>query len=198
MLDLSSVTAADKQAAKRIAAGAGVNLDDCYQCGKCSAGCPMGHAMDYVPRRVIRLLQLGFVDKALNARSPWICAQCSVCSCRCPQDVNITELMLAVRLEAKERAEHGRGRIPFKESDIFDDVFIANVRRWGRSNEAVLAMLYNFKSGHLMQDVLNAPKMAARGMIGPKIHKIKGRNQVRDMVDAVMKDEVTDKNGGDA
>ena len=31
----------------------------CFQCGKCTAGCPMATFMDHPPNRVVRLLQLG-------------------------------------------------------------------------------------------------------------------------------------------
>jgi heterodisulfide reductase subunit C len=184
MLDLSSVKESDQQTLAQIAKDANVDLKDCYQCGKCTAGCPMAHEMDVVPRKVIRMMQMGLLDKVLHLRSPWVCAQCSVCSARCPQEVEIAALMLQVRLEAKRR-----GIITYRDSDLFDDIFIGNVRRFGRSNEAILAMLYNLKSGHLFQDVLNAPKMAARGMIGPKIHKIAGRAKVQAMVDGILKDE---------
>ncbi len=179
--NLSNVTNAELEAADRIGKEAGVRFDDCYQCGKCSAGCPMAHAMDYVPRQVIRLLQLGIVDEALNAKSPWICAHCMVCSARCPQGVDITATMLSVRREAKRR-----GLRPDKEADIFDDIFIGNVRSFGKSNEAILAAKYNLLSGHLMQDMLNAPKMAARGMIGPKIHSVKDKEAVKKLVDKAL------------
>jgi heterodisulfide reductase subunit C len=182
-LDLSSITDADLKAVDQVAQDANVDFDDCYQCGKCSAGCPMAHAMDVVPRQLIRSLQLGFIDKALNAKTPWICANCMVCSARCPQGVDIAAIMLAVRRTAKDR-----GLQPVREADVFDDAFVGNIRSWGKSNEAILAMKYNLFSGHLVQDVLNAPKMAVRGMIGPKIHSVKDKGAVKHLVDKCLKD----------
>jgi len=166
----------------RIAKDAGVDFDDCYQCGKCTAGCPMAHAMDLVPRQVIRYLQLGLPDKVLAAKTPWICANCMTCSARCPQGVDIDKVMLAIRHLAKKK-----GMQPVREADVFDDAFVGNIRNYGKSNEAVLAVKYNLKSGHLMQDALNAPKMAARGMIGLKIHKVNDRDAVRKLVDRCLK-----------
>jgi heterodisulfide reductase subunit C len=141
----------------------------------------MAHAMDLAPRRLIRLLQLGFIDRALNAKTPWICADCTVCSARCPQGVDIAAIMLAVRRAAKRQ-----GLRPLRETDIFDDAFVGNIRSFGKSNEAILAAKYNLLSGHLMQDVLNAPKMAARGMIGPKVHRVRDQAAVRRLVDKVL------------
>jgi heterodisulfide reductase subunit C len=180
-LDLSSVTDASLKDVAQIAQDARVDFDDCYQCGKCTAGCPMVHEMDLVPRQLIRMLQLGFIDRALGAKTPWICANCMVCSARCPQGVDIAAIMLAVRRTAIKL-----GLRPVREADIFDDAFVGNIRSFGKSNEAILAAKYNLLSGHLMQDVLNAPRMAARGMIGPKIHSVKDKAAVRRLVDRAL------------
>ena len=45
------------------------NLQACYQCGKCSAGCPSIEPMDAIPSQVIRLIQLGQLEKALGHRT---------------------------------------------------------------------------------------------------------------------------------
>ncbi|MCX8127053.1 MAG: heterodisulfide reductase subunit C, partial [Dehalococcoidia bacterium] len=34
----------------------GENVARCYQCGKCSAGCPVAFAMDLAPRRIMRAI----------------------------------------------------------------------------------------------------------------------------------------------
>jgi heterodisulfide reductase subunit C len=180
-LDLSSVTDADLAEVAQVGQNASVDFDDCYQCGKCTAGCPMVHEMDLVPRQLIRMLQLGFIDRVLGARTPWICANCKVCSARCPQGVDIAAIMLAVRRAAKKR-----GLRPMREADIFDDAFVANIRSFGKSNEAILAAKYNLLSGHLTQDLLNAPRMALRGMIGPRIHSVRDKAAVRRLVDRAI------------
>ena len=180
-LDLSAITQADIDACQAIAAEAGVNLKDCYQCGKCTAGCPLADGMDLMPREVIRFLQLGALDVVLNAKTPWICAQCVVCSSRCPQNVDICSTMRAVRLASKRA-----GKRPLPEADIFDDEFIANVRAHGVSNEQYLAAAYNVKSGHLMQDAENAVRMLARNMVGVAMHNIKGRDEVAALIDRAL------------
>ncbi len=180
-LDLSGIPEKDVAACQAIAAEAGVNLKDCYQCGKCTAGCPLAEGMDLMPREVIRYLQLGVLDVVLSAKTPWICAQCVVCSSRCPQNVDICSTMRAVRLASKRA-----GYRPLPEADIFDDEFIANVRAHGVSNEQYLAAAYNVKSGHLMQDAENAVRMLARGMVGVSMHNIEGCDEVAALVDRAM------------
>lgn len=180
-VNLSQVPASDLGAREVVATEAKVDFQDCYQCGKCTAGCPMAHAMDLMPRELIRLLQLGLIDEVLRAKTPWICAQCAVCSARCPQNVDIAAIMKAVRHASKDA-----GYKPVRESDLFDQLFIDGVRNRGRSNEQYLAAKYNLASGHLLQDMANAPKMMERGMVGMETHNVENREAVRALVDKVM------------
>jgi len=69
----------------------------CYQCGKCSAGCPAVSEMDILPNQVIRYIQLGFKDDLLKSNSYWVCASCLTCNARCPKGIKIAEVMEAVR-----------------------------------------------------------------------------------------------------
>ena len=41
------------------------NVQACYQCGKCSAGCPVADKMDLLPNQLVRLVQMGRIDRAL-------------------------------------------------------------------------------------------------------------------------------------
>jgi heterodisulfide reductase subunit C len=75
----------------------GENLYACYQCGKCSAGCPMANEMDLLPNQVILLVIRGD-EGVVDAKTPWVCAQCYQCGVRCPKNVDITKIMEALRL----------------------------------------------------------------------------------------------------
>ena len=180
-MDLSSITAADRRTCAQIGQDAGVNFKDCYQCGKCTAGCPLSSAMDLMPREVIRFLQLGAVQTVLSAKTPWICAQCEVCSTRCPQNVDICSTMRAVRLAARNA-----GIVPIREAEIFEETFIKNVRKHGVSNEQYLAAAYNMKSGHFTQDMGNAKRMLSRKMVGIGVHNSKGRADVAKVIDRAL------------
>ncbi len=85
----------------------GQNLLSCYQCGKCSAGCPAISQMDILPNQIIRFAQLGMKNELLDSKSIWICASCMTCNVRCPRGVNIAEVIEAVRqILLRKRNDH--------------------------------------------------------------------------------------------
>jgi len=85
----------------------GQKLLACYQCGKCSAGCPAVGEMDILPNQVIRYAQLGFKEELLEAKSIWVCASCYTCNVRCPKGIKIAEVMEAVRqVLLRKRKDH--------------------------------------------------------------------------------------------
>ena len=79
----------------------GQNLLACYQCGKCSAGCPVVEQMDILPNQIIRLAQLGLQEDLLESRAIWVCASCMTCNVRCPKGINIAEVIEVLRTAQK-------------------------------------------------------------------------------------------------
>ncbi len=75
----------------------GENVYACYQCGKCSAGCPSAYAMDVIPSQIMRFLQVGLEEDLLGSNTPWICASCEICSVRCPRGIEVARIMEALR-----------------------------------------------------------------------------------------------------
>ncbi len=85
----------------------GQKLLACYQCGKCSAGCPAVSQMDILPNQIIRFAQLGFKEELLESRSIWICESCFMCNSRCPKGINIAEVIEALRqILLRKRKDH--------------------------------------------------------------------------------------------
>lgn len=74
----------------------GETLRKCYQCGKCTSGCPFVEEMDIKPNQIIRLVTLGVLD-VFQANSIWFCAACQMCGARCPKGVNLAKIMEALR-----------------------------------------------------------------------------------------------------
>lgn len=75
----------------------GQSIFKCYQCGKCSAGCPIAGYMDYLPHQIVRLLQIGDIATILSAKTIWYCAACFMCDSRCPKGIEISKIMESIR-----------------------------------------------------------------------------------------------------
>jgi heterodisulfide reductase subunit C len=82
---------------KKVEELSGQSLLSCYQCGKCSAGCPMAKDMNLLPNQIIRLMQLGLREEIAKANTIWMCASCTTCGVRCPRGVDLSKVMEALR-----------------------------------------------------------------------------------------------------
>lgn len=146
----------------------------CYQCGKCSAGCPVRDFMDTPPNRVIRLLQLDMYEEALNSPSIWLCAGCFTCTSRCPQDFNLASLMDSLRQIVIEE-----NLIPSdKKAAAFHKAFMKQIKNNGRSYELGLVRDYKLKTMALFQDLNLAPETLLKGKMSLFPHKIKGQKEI--------------------
>jgi len=84
----------------RVEKASGQKLLACYQCGKCSAGCPMAAYMDVLPNQIIRMAQLGMQKQLLASKSIWACVSCLTCNSRCPKNIHIAEVIESLRQTA--------------------------------------------------------------------------------------------------
>jgi heterodisulfide reductase subunit C2 len=130
----------------------------CYQCGKCSAGCPVAEEMDILPHRLMHYLGLGMEDKALRSNTIWMCAGCFTCAVRCPNDIDITSVMDGLREEAIKSG------IPCPKPNVmkFHRTFLGDVARRGRVHELRMMGEYNLRSGDPLHNAQLAPKMLLR------------------------------------
>lgn len=69
----------------------------CYQCGKCTAGCPLADKMDYVPNEMMRLCMLGQIKELLESKAIWLCTSCFQCGTRCPKGIEVHRVFEALR-----------------------------------------------------------------------------------------------------
>ncbi len=153
----------------------GQNISACYQCGKCSAGCPTAYAMDITPRQVMRGIQLGLRDEILDSSAIWLCVSCQTCSLRCPREIDIAKVMEALRLLSQ-----AEGKPPAqKEVAVFYRVFLQQVRLFGRIYEVGLGIMYNLLSRHFFSNMKRLPALFARGKLHLLPPRTKGAAEVR-------------------
>ena len=169
---------------EHVEALSGEKIKKCYQCGKCTAGCPVAFATDNPPRKTIRLLQVGLAEEVLKSNSIWICAACQTCYVRCPRGVNVPRIMQALVIIAK-----GKGIVPEKNIKIFKDLFLTFVERNGKVHEMGLIAFYNMMSMQPFKDVMLAPKLFLDGKISPFGHKTKNPSEVKKIFERVKEKE---------
>lgn len=109
----------------------GENVYLCYQCKKCTAGCPIADEMDYPPNELMRLIQFGEWEKALNCKTIWICASCEACATRCPMGIEIVRVMDVLKIAAQERDIKPPTTLPL----MFNQAALRGINIFGRMYE---------------------------------------------------------------
>ena len=148
---------------KYVSDESGQPIQQCYQCGKCTAGCPVAFDMDYSPNRIVRMVQLGLKDEVLKSQSIWLCAYCSTCTSRCPRKVDIAKIMDCLRGMAKREGVKLEGRA--KDIALFYDSFLDTVKDNGKLYELGMMLNFNLKSKNYLRDADTGLAMFTRGKI---------------------------------
>jgi len=151
------------------------DVSRCYQCGKCTAGCPVAYAMDLNPRQIMRAIQLGLKQEVLQSSTIWLCVFCQTCSVRCPREIDIARVMESLRILAiKEKEKPGE-----KDIELFHRLFINIVKRRGRIHELELGARYNLQGWHPLANIGLLPAMLARGKMPLLPHRVEGAAEVK-------------------
>jgi len=74
----------------------------CFQCIRCTSGCPAFKMLEIKPHEIVSLVRMGFIEEVINSGIIWACATCLKCKERCPQEVAPVDLILALRNLAVE------------------------------------------------------------------------------------------------
>ncbi len=155
----------------------GEKVSRCYQCRKCTNGCPLAFAMDLMPNQVIRAVQLGLEDEILGSKTIWVCASCQTCTTRCPNDIDIAHLMDTLRQLSRE------SDVPAAEDKIvkFHQAFLDSVRRHGRLFELGMVGRYKLSSRDFFSGAKLGMEMVRKGKLKFLPAGVKGKREIREM-----------------
>lgn len=147
--------------AERIRKATGENVYLCYQCVKCTSGCPLAEHFDLVPNQVMRAAQLGMEREIFESRTPWLCASCQTCTTRCPQGIDVARVMDFLVSEALTRGVEPA--VPVVA--LFNKVFLRDVDILGRSYELGLMAEMNLRTLQPLKDIGLGVDMLRRNKI---------------------------------
>lgn len=160
---------------ERVAEKTGKSIYNCYQCQKCSSGCPVSEFMDYLPAEIIRMVQLGFEDRVLSSKSIWVCASCETCTTRCPNEIDIAMTMDVLREMSASRG------LPAGENNVLNlhRSFLSTIRRFGKLHELGLILSYKLKSKKYLDDLKLGFNMFRKGKITILPAVVKGKRDIK-------------------
>ncbi len=176
-METISLNRPDKAFIRQVEAESGQSVSRCYQCGNCTAGCPMSFTYDYSVSRIMRLVQAGQKDIVLSAKSLWMCASCETCTQRCPNSIDVAKVMDVCRHMARRQ---GKGSVYAVKT--FWDSFLTSVGMNGKVHEIGLMALYMFRTGRIFTDIDLAPKVLPKGKMSIKPHTAVGKQEVADIL----------------
>ncbi len=164
--------------AAKISQMIGQNIDGCYQCGKCTAGCPVAYTMEIPPHEMIRLVQLGRAEEALASHTIWLCASCETCTSRCPKNIDVAAVMDGLRVLAFRQGQTKAE----KEITLFHKLFLQVVERFGRVNDLRLMGKYNLLTLNPLKDWRLGQKLFSKGKLRLITPPVKGAKELQEIL----------------
>ncbi|MDN5344677.1 MAG: heterodisulfide reductase subunit [Clostridia bacterium] len=153
----------------------GQPVSRCYQCHKCTGGCPVTGFMDLMPHQVVRYVQLGLEEDLLKSKTIWQCAACRTCISRCPNGIDIAAINDA--LKQRTLARGVQPALPAVAA--FHQAFLNSIKGKGRVHELGMMIAFKMKTGSYFQDVLLGLQMFRRGKLRLLPEGLKNRERFR-------------------
>lgn len=154
-----------------------IDVQSCYQCGRCSAGCPFSVFFDLNVMEVVRLASYGAEERLLTSKTIWLCGACETCSSRCPNDIEIAHLMDVLReLALRKGIQPAEKRVA-----IFHDCFLGSIKHWGRAYEVGMIGAYKLRSRDLLGDMKLGLNMFQKGRLSLRPHGISAKTEITEI-----------------
>ena len=166
-------TSYDSDFVKEVEEESGQKLNLCYQCGKCTAGCPYTDEYDISVSQIMRLTQAGQKDTVLGANSLWLCATCESCTARCPNEIDVARIMDVLRHMSRRQGCSGHSTVK-----TFWDSFLSSVKNNGRIFEVGLLVNYIGHTGKFWTDFCLGPQVLPKGKIHFKPTEMQGKKEI--------------------
>jgi heterodisulfide reductase subunit C len=163
----------------------GAQVSACYQCHKCSTGCPIAVDTDWRSSQIMRLVQLGADRTALESKAIWLCASCEACSTRCPMGIDVAAVMDTLRMMAVERD----AKLATTRDTKFGESFLGSVRRHGRVFELGMLMSYKLRTGTILSDLDKGAGMFFRGKLRLLPNRSSSAAEVRRIFERSVREE---------
>ena len=161
MMESVQTVDAKSKLAEAVMAESGQNVNVCFQCGKCAAGCPISYAMDHKPSQLIHAIRLGMDDLVFKSTTMWLCAACETCTTRCPQDVDVAKVMDAVKITAMQQGV--KPTIPQVAS--FYKAALSNIKMCGRMFEVGMIVALKLRTFDFFKDMGLGMNMFKKGKL---------------------------------
>ncbi len=160
---------------------AGPEVLTCIQCGTCSASCPTARLMNPSIRRLIKLCLEGKKEEATHNETLWLCTSCLLCTVRCPRGIRPKAVVSALKDIAERAGPQGKDA-------AYEKFFLKQISDYGRIAELELTaeFLLVFPQG-VVQSMQMGLELLPRGKIGLEIERIKGRDEVKRIVEELWK-----------
>jgi len=146
---------------RRVKEISGIDINGCLQCKKCTNGCPVSGYTASSPAEIIKKLQLGAGKELLDSEIIWTCVSCSTCYSRCPMEINMAQVMDALRVLAEETgAATPDGNMP-----LMNKILLGTIKTFGRTYDLGAMALYKAGTASYMKDMDKVPLILKKGKI---------------------------------
>ena len=159
-----------------------IAVSECYQCFRCTNGCPAAREMDIVPHKVIGSVIAGERSRVLSSAALWACLQCAACSIRCPNGIAVARIFAFLRRLSVES-----GLAANNDIHDLDTLMIESVARHGRIYELSTVLRYRLSRGKYLAGSRAGIGMMKKRRMGLFPHNAADRKGVRSIIEKMVK-----------